>query len=117
VPRNFIAALPLPQPHCFVKDAGNGQVVLCGAGEAILGVAGQETVTVGGGVRVYEQADGLVPVLCGGTVKKHAPVKSDASGQAVAGTISDHLGGLTMETGASGKRVMMRLFPRLSTDA
>jgi hypothetical protein len=117
MPRQFIATAPLPQPFCFVKDAGNGQVALCGAGEAVLGVAGQETVTAGSGVSVYEMADGLVPVLCGGTVKKHEQVKSDAAGKAVSGTISDHLGGITQETGASGKRVMMRLFPRLSTDA
>jgi hypothetical protein len=74
----------------FVKLDSNGEVVTCGDGEEIKGVA-SKTVAQGESVEVHLQNSGnVVRVLSGAAVANGAVVASDAAGKAI--------------TSASGKR-------------
>lgn len=87
-------------PFRFVKLSG-GKLVLCGAGEAGLGVI-QDTPVANeaGNVMCF----GVSKVLAGGTISQGNTVKSDASGQAVAAGASDPFAfGMALESANSGE--------------
>lgn len=107
----------------FVKFDGTrpGLVVQAGAGDAVVGVAGQGSrwapwdelddgylAVAGENVAVKQDGAKRVMIKLGGTVDEGSWLKSDASGFAVASTTDqDKVGGRARQAGVSGDYIEM----------
>lgn len=104
----LIAAGTIPA-HRFVKDDGNGKAVLCGDGEAPLGVS-DERATEGETVRVITA--GIVPVKVGTAagISTDTLLAVGADGQADVGTSGDPAAGIAkLAASADGDIIPIRV--------
>jgi len=95
------------KPFRFTK-LSSGKLVLCGAGEAGVGVIQDEPLADrAGNVMIV----GVSKIELGGSVSAMNTLKSDANGKAVAASATDQfIFGVALESGSSGEFIDMLLF-------
>ena len=105
----------------FVRVDANGRAALCGAGQPAVGVLQNKPSAAGQAAQV--RALGITKVVAGGAISKGALVASDASGQAVAATVTtantttgaltgSHVAGIALEAAAgAGQVISVLLLP------
>ncbi|NPV72075.1 MAG: DUF2190 family protein [Firmicutes bacterium] len=99
----------------FVRVDANGRAALCGAGQPAVGVLQNKPSAAGQAAQV--RALGITKVVAGAAIAKGALVASDASGQAVAATVTtantttgaltgSHVAGIALEAAAAAGGVI-----------
>lgn len=93
--------------YLFVKgDSTANQVVLCGDGEAAIGVLLNDPTS---GQAAAVATSGKVRVIAGGNITVGARVASDSAGKAVAAATGDYVLGVAITAGASNVHTEVQL--------
>jgi hypothetical protein len=106
--QTFVAGADLSaKQYFFVKgDSTAGQVVVCGDGEAAIGVLLNDPTS---GQAAAVAVSGKVRVEAGDTVAAGARVASDASGNAISAATGDYVVGVAVRGGADGEIIEVQL--------
>lgn len=105
-----VAANYSAKQYFFMKINSSGQAVVCGDGEAAVGVLQDDPAAANraGSIGIA----GQTKISIGATLTEGDEVASDASGEAVPAATGDHVLGICTEGGANGVIGSMIFAPR-----